>query len=184
VHLHKVISDALPDSIVMVDITKVTSLIKSIEHALLTGSLSLEKAEALLAAATTASSATIINFEGMAVAPPEAPRTFTSASNVVSYHAPAVLEVVTPGPNASTSKKDTNGDTYVQPTNKKDDACSNNIHVPSDLIHEIMISYATKGNRLHGAICYKCNIKFVSKSPAGPTKYKPGETSRRENKRD
>ena len=110
---------------------KLTSLSESIKHALLTGSLTFEKAEALLAAATTASSATIIHFEGMAVAPPEAPRTFTPASNEVAYHAPAVLEVVAPGPNASTSKKDTNGDTYVQPTNKKDGACSNNIHVPS-----------------------------------------------------
>jgi hypothetical protein len=111
----------------------------------------------------------------MVVAPPEAPRTFTPASNEVAYHAPAVLEVVAPGPNASTSKKDTNGDTYVQPTNKTDDACSNNIHVPSDLICEVVSSYATKGNHLHGAIYYKCNIKIVSKSPAGPMNTNQGK---------
>ena len=245
VHLHKVVSDALPDSIV-VDIAKVTSLIKSIKHALLTGSLSLEKAEALLAAASTASSAAITDFNGTAyqhdanagpvsgVTASEEVTALDDADTTAATDVTDALEdeetaagqtdststfdddttAVTDGTDAlddeettadptdgtSTFDDDTTAatdgtdaldgeettagptdgttldDDYIQQPSK-DDNCSNNIHVLSDLIREVMSSYATKGNRLHGATCSKCDIKFVSKPPAGPTEYKPGEST-------
>ena len=274
VHLHKVVSDALPDSIV-VDIAKVTSLIKSIKHALLTGSLSLEKAEALLAAASTASSAAITDFNGTAyqhdanagpVSGVTASEEVTALDDADTTAATDVTDALddeettagridgtstfdddttaatdvtdalddeettagrtdgtstfeddttaatngtdaledeetaagqtdststfdddttaaTDGTDALDDEETTAGptdgttldDDYIQPS--KDDNCSNNIHVLSDLIREVMSSYATKGNRLHGATCSKCDIKFVSKPPAGPTEYKPGEST-------